>query len=453
MKRIRQRDSLIYILASGLAFVFAFTAIHYPPPTIHHPPPTTHLLVFLLGSLDAFLLENAQDIYRLSRMRVAWRWFFRSAFYAGVWILMVDLKDSQVLDFGLWLNHWLALLFAVGLVKLALLTWSSHRLKNKKVSYRSLLIGSGPGALGIWTRLSAPGPSMGQQFIGYIGNPSPDLPIPHLGHLHRIDEVISKEDIEEVVIAPESNQYGILEDILRQLRSSPRNLMIRLTPESYDFLMGRVRLDAVYGTPLIELPAGKLPLWQEVLKRAGDILLSSILLILLIPLILLILIRVRLDSPGPLLYSQLRIGRYGRPFRIYKFRSMYSGAEKDGPQLSHDGDSRCTPWGAFMRKWRLDEIPQFINVLRGEMSIVGPRPERQYYIDQIMREAPYYSRILTVRPGITSWGQVKYGYASDLSQMLERLRFDLIYVENLSLQLDIKIILYTILVLFQGKGK
>jgi lipopolysaccharide/colanic/teichoic acid biosynthesis glycosyltransferase len=132
---------------------------------------------------------------------------------------------------------------------------------------------------------------------------------------------------------------------------------------------------------------------------------------------------------------------------------MYPGAEKDGPQLSHDGDERCTPFGAFMRKWRLDEIPQFINVLRGEMSIVGPRPERQYYIDQIIKKAPYYSRILTVRPGITSWGQVKYGYASDLSQMLERLRFDLIYVENLSLQLDIKIILYTILILFQGKGK
>ena len=443
MKRIRQRDSIIYVLASGLAFVIVFTA--------HHPLTTIHL--FLVGALDAFILENAHDIYRLSRMRIAWRWFFRSAVYALVWILFFHLSDSQTFDFSLWFTHWLALLFVAGLVKLGILSWSSHRLKNRTVSYRSLLIGSGPGASEIWTQLSAQVPSMGQHFVGYIGQPASGLTIPVLGGLSRLDEVIVRENIEEVVIALEADQYRMLEDILRQLRSSPRNLMIRLTPESYDFLMGRIKLDAVYGTPLIELPTGKLPLWQQVLKRAGDILVSLILLILLIPLILLILFRIRLDSRGPLIYSQERIGRYGRPFRIFKFRSMYSDAEKDGPRLSHDGDDRCTPWGAVMRKWRLDEIPQFVNVLRGEMSIVGPRPERQYYIDQILKMAPYYSRILTVRPGITSWGQVKFGYASDLSQMMERLRFDLIYVENLSLQLDIKIILYTILVLFQGKGK
>ncbi|MEO5583043.1 MAG: exopolysaccharide biosynthesis polyprenyl glycosylphosphotransferase, partial [Saprospiraceae bacterium] len=265
--------------------------------------------------------------------------------------------------------------------------------------------------------------------------------------------VLTQYNIDEVILAMEQNQHDILNDILNRLRSVRRELMIRITPDSYDFLMGRIKMDAVYGAALIELPRGKMKLWQSVLKRIADIVVAGVLLLILSPLLIYICIRTRISSPGPMVYSQQRIGRYGKTFKIYKFRSMYINAESKGPQLSFEGDSRCTPWGFTMRKWRLDEIPQFINVLRGEMSIVGPRPEREYFIEQIKKVAPYYSRILTIRPGITSWGQVKYGYASDINQMVERLKFDLIYVENQSLSLDIKIILYTILVLFQGKGK
>ena len=196
-----------------------------------------------------------------------------------------------------------------------------------------------------------------------------------------------------------------------------------------------------------------MPEWQYSLKRIFDIIISLVAMIILSPVYLVTAIIVKATSPGPVFYAQERIGYLGRPFKMHKFRSMYVDAEQAGPALSKDNDPRITPFGRFMRKVRLDEIPQFYNVLRGTMSLVGPRPERQFYIDQIVKRAPEYLLLQRIKPGITSWGQVRYGYASNVDEMVERLRYDLLYLDNMSLTTDLKILLYTVIIIIQGRGK
>ena len=209
----------------------------------------------------------------------------------------------------------------------------------------------------------------------------------------------------------------------------------------------------ILGTPFVDLSSPSISDFGQNIKRCGDIFISLLALILLSPLYLILSIAVKCSSAGPVIYSQERIGRHRKPFRIYKFRSMYENAESGGPQLTTDNDSRITHVGEVLRKYRLDELPQFWNVLKGDMSLVGPRPEREYYINQIMERAPYYGLIFQVRPGITSWGMVKFGYASTVEEMVERSRFDIIYLNNMSILTDLKILAYTVRTVAIGEGK
>jgi lipopolysaccharide/colanic/teichoic acid biosynthesis glycosyltransferase len=212
-------------------------------------------------------------------------------------------------------------------------------------------------------------------------------------------------------------------------------------------------MNSVIGEAFIEIPPSLLSEWQIITKRWFDVIASTMALIATSPLLLYVAIRIKLSSKGPIFYTQERLGQYGAPFHILKFRSMYTDAEQYGPKLTTDDDPRITPIGKWIRKYRIDELPQFINVIIGEMSIVGPRAERKFFADQIVKQAPYYKHIFKVKPGITSLGMVKYGYASNVDQMVKRLKYDIIYIENMSIVMDFKIIVYTVMTVLYGRGK
>jgi exopolysaccharide biosynthesis polyprenyl glycosylphosphotransferase len=236
-------------------------------------------------------------------------------------------------------------------------------------------------------------------------------------------------------------------------RLYPRNVEISVVPSLYDMLTGAAMIDEVSDQPLIHITEHKMSDTELCIKRAFDIIVSAAMLILLSPLYLILTLLVWYSSKGPVFYRQERIGLHGLPFEIIKFRTMCVHAETETPQLSADNDPRITKVGKWMRKYRLDELPQFWNILRGDMSIVGPRPERRYFINQIEEKAPYYCMIYKIRPGLTSWGPIKVGYTDTLDKMIRRLNYDIVYIENMSLTLDIKIMFHTIGVIFNGKGQ
>lgn len=299
-------------------------------------------------------------------------------------------------------------------------------------------------------------PALGLDIKGYLAVHRENLDksykdINVVGSVEDIENLIDVYSIKEVIIALERENNDVLIDLIA--KADIKNVGLKIVPDLYDILSGQARTSQIYGIPLIDIMPQLMPEWEKKLKRVIDIFVSLIILTITSPVILISSIAIKLDSEGPVMFKQDRCGQNGKIFKIYKFRSMKKDAEKTtGPVWSQKDDPRITRVGKIIRKVRIDEIPQFINVLKGEMSIVGPRPERPYFVEMLSHEIPYYQRRLKVRPGITGWAQVKHKYDETIEDVKTKLRYDLFYIENMSLRMDFKILFRTVFVVLFGKG-
>lgn len=367
-------------------------------------------------------------------------------------LLINDQFYGRYISYELIVMLFLCLFTFTYIGRLGLTQEAIRHFKMRKWSFNTVMIGDSDEAMKVANRLRNSQSKLGYNIMAHIHLPGETASKENHATMRReqLDSLCRRKLVDQILIVPEAaDEKKVLYLIYNLL---PLGVPIRLAPTALSILSSNIKMQDVYAEPFIDISSPAVSECSKNIKRAIDVVASSVALLVLSPVFAITAIAIKRNSKGPVFYSQERIGYHQKPFRIWKFRSMVNDAEADGPQLSDDDDPRVTSVGKFMRKYRIDELPQFWNVLKGDMSLVGPRPEREYFIDKIVRKAPYYTLVHQVRPGLTSWGMVKFGYARTIEEMVERTHFDLIYLANMSLTMDLKIMIHTVNTVFSGKG-
>lgn len=471
MKNTR-KQRLLYILFDFLAALaawilfFLFRKIQIEPQVFGTEVPITFGPRFWAGTITLplawillyYFTGFYDNMFRRSRLDDFIRTLLVSLLGVVV-IFFLLILDDTILNYTNYYTLFIALFllhFTFTLIPRMIITSRMvSKVHRREIGFKTVMIGSNENAVDVYLDITNQLRSNGYEILGFINVEEKvhyqlQDHVTHLGGYENMETILSEHNVEEAIIALGAPEHDEIGDIVSRL--SLMDIRISAIPSMTDILTGKVKSTTIFGTPLLEVNQDVMPAWQQNVKQLMDIVISVLALIILMPLNIFLAIGVKLSSPGPLLYTQDRIGRFGREFKIYKFRSMYHNAEENGPELSSKHDPRVTRFGHMIRKHRLDEIPNFINVIKGDMALVGPRPEREYFIEKITKIAPHYIHLHKVKPGITSWGQVKYGYAENVDEMIKRLRFDILYIENMSLFVDVKILFYTINTIIKGRG-
>lgn len=364
-------------------------------------------------------------------------------------------SGSQVHSRLLIVGYWILIVGFTGAGRLLQHTFQRRLLEAGIGLHNTLIVGWSQKARELFEAVQHY-PALGYKIVGFVPVSSvkgtrtyKDVPV--LSSINHLPDLIEQYLVRDILIALESSEHDSLLRVVTMANS--HEVGMKIVPDLYDIISGQARTNQIYGFPLIEIMPQLMPPWERATKRALDIAVAMLILLVGLPVWILVAIAIRLDSRGPVFYAQDRVGKDEKHFRMIKFRSMYEGAEsQSGPVWANKQDPRITRVGKILRKLRLDEVPQFFNVLDGDMSLVGPRPERPFFIEQLSKEIPLYKRRMKVRPGITGWAQVKHKYDENIEDVRRKVEYDLYYIENMSLRMDLKILLNTVMVMFLGKG-
>jgi exopolysaccharide biosynthesis polyprenyl glycosylphosphotransferase len=410
------------------------------------------MLIFtFVGMYRSWFAES-----RFDEMATLFKATFVGVFILFFLILYDDVTHNVVsTNRFLILIYWILLLTLVGTGRIILRSIQRRLLINGIGRKNALIVGYNKKAFEMHDTIESY-KGLGLDIVAFVAVKNENIGKKHnnikvVDTVHNIKDVIKKYNIAEIILALDKHEGDILLEVVGNCDSD--EVSIKIIPDLYEIISGQARTSQLYGAPLINISPQLMPEWEKKVKRLMDIVISIILLIISLPITVITAVAIKLESEGPVFYKQERSGLNGKVFKIIKFRSMRADAEKhSGPVWSTKNDPRITKVGKFIRKVRIDEIPQMINVLKGEMSLVGPRPERPFFVEKLSKEIPFYKRRLKVRPGVTGWAQVKHKYDENVEDVKEKLRYDLFYIENMSLSNDLKILFRTIFVVIFGQG-